>query len=151
MPKNTIFMILILLLGLFSKSNIIAAAAGILLVLQCTNLQALYPFIENKFLEIGLVFLILSVLVPFASGRVPPGEVLKSCLTLPGIVAIVSGVLATNLNGHGLNLLQREPSLMVGMVAGSIIGVIFFGGIPVGPLMAGGIAAVLMYLVSLVH
>ena len=94
-------------------------------------------------MEIGLVFLVISVLVPFAAGRVPGGEIVRSFFSVPGVIAVVSGLLATQMNSRGLDLLQRMPSLMVGLVIGSILGVVIFGGIPVGPLMAGGIAALL--------
>jgi len=144
-------MLLIFLLGIWGKSSVIAAAAGILLVLQVTNFQSLLPVLERRGLEIGLVFLVIAVLVPFATGRVSPRELLRSFATVPGIIAIVSGAVATVMNGSGLDLLQREPSLMIGLVIGSIIGVITFGGIPVGPLMAGGIAAVLLKLVRLLR
>lgn len=151
MSSATGLMLLILLLGILGKSNVIAAAAGILLVLQFFSLQSLYPVLERRGLEVGLVFLVISVLVPFAAGRVPGGEIVRSFLTVPGIIALVSGALATHMNGQGLDLLQRVPSLMIGLVVGSIIGVIFFGGIPVGPLMAGGIAALLLALYGLLR
>jgi uncharacterized membrane protein (DUF441 family) len=45
------------------------------------------------------------------------------------------------MNGQGLNMLKLDPELMVGLVVGGIIGIVFFKGVPVGPLMAAGIAA----------
>lgn len=149
MQSSVILMLLLLVLGIWGKSNIIAAAAGILLVLQFTNLQVFMPILERRGLELGLLFLVIAVLVPFASGRVSTGEIIRSFLSLPGIIAVISGAAATVLNGHGLELLQSEPYLMIGLVVGSIIGVLAFGGIPVGPLMAGGLAALLLQMVNL--
>ena len=151
MQSSTLLMLLIFLLGIWGKSSVIAAAAGILLVLQFANLQSLMPVLERRGLEWGLILLVIAVLVPFATGRVPPKELLKSFATIPGLIAIISGAVATVMNGSGLDLLQEEPSLMIGLVLGSIIGVLTFGGIPVGPLMAGGIAAVLLKLVGLIR
>lgn len=148
MQSSMILMLLILILGIWGKSNVIAAAAGILLVLQFTNLHLFLPILERRGLEIGLIFLVIAVLVPFASGRVSTGDIVRSFLSLPGLVALISGAAATVLNGRGLELLQNEPYLMVGLVVGSIIGVVAFGGIPVGPLMAGGLAALLLQMVS---
>ena len=150
MHSSTLLMLLVLVLGIVGKSNIIAAAAGILLVLQYTNLHSLMPILERRGLEIGLVFLVVAVLVPFATGRIPPIELLRSFATVPGIIAIISGAVATVMNGHGLELLKKEPALMIGLVVGSIVGVITFGGIPVGPLMAGGIAAILLGAMGLI-
>lgn len=143
MTANAI-LLCILLLGMLGRSNVVAMAAGILLVVKLARLEHYFPLLERRGLETGLLFLMLSVLVPFASGRVALQDILRSFLSWPGLVALVSGALATHLNGKGLHLLQLEPSLMVGLVVGSIIGILFFGGVPVGPLMAGGIAALIL-------
>ncbi|MDN5345390.1 MAG: hypothetical protein PWQ18_1504 [Clostridia bacterium] len=148
MNAATLILLLLMLLGIIGRSNVIAAAAAVLLLLQFTNLQRIYPLLERRALEAGLIFLVVSVLVPFASGRVSPRDMLASFLSLPGLIAIASGLIATHMNCQGLELLQRYPQMMIGMVIGSIIGVAFFGGIPVGPLMAGGIAALMVQLVS---
>jgi uncharacterized membrane protein (DUF441 family) len=144
LSSATLMMLCVLLLGILGKSNVIAAAAGIMLTLQFFRLQTLFPVLEERGLEIGLVFLVISVLVPFAAGRVPPSEIFNSFFTVPGMIALISGAMATAMNSQGLELLQRVPSLLVGLVIGSVVGVVFFGGIPVGPLMAGGIAAILI-------
>ncbi|HHW05931.1 MAG TPA: DUF441 domain-containing protein [Clostridia bacterium] len=136
----------ILLLGMLGRSNIVAMAAAILLVVKFARLEHYLPLLERRGLEMGLLFLMLSVLVPFASGRVAPQDIVRSFLSWPGLVALVSGALATHMNGKGLHLLQLEPSLMVGLVVGSIMGIVFLGGVPVGPLMAGGIAALILSL-----
>ncbi|MDN5348456.1 MAG: hypothetical protein PWP65_2021 [Clostridia bacterium] len=151
MSAATLLLLLIMVLGILGRSNIIAAAAAILLLLQFVNFERFLPALERRALEAGLIFLVISVLVPFAAGRVPASELLRSFITLPGILAIVSGILATHLNCQGLELLQRQPQMLIGLVLGSIIGVAFFGGIPVGPLMAGGIAALLFQLVALLR
>lgn len=148
MNITTATLVLLMLLGILGRSNIIASAAAILLLLQFTNLQRIYPLLERRALEAGLIFLVVSVLVPFAAGRVSSRDMLYSFISLPGLIAIVSGIIATHMNCQGLELLQRFPHMMIGMIIGSIIGVAFFGGIPVGPLMAGGIAALLVQLVS---
>ncbi|MDK2820613.1 MAG: hypothetical protein PWP31_578 [Clostridia bacterium] len=144
MTVGTVILILLMLLGILGRSNVISAAAAILLLVQFTNSQKLYPLLERRALEAGLIFLVISVLVPFASGQVKPHEVLCSFTSLPGIIAIASGLIATHMNCQGLDLLKQYPQMMIGMVIGSIAGVAFFGGIPVGPLMAGGIAALII-------
>jgi len=149
MSTAMIMLILLMLLGILGRANVIAAAAAVLLLIQFTNLQKIYPLLERRSLEAGLIFLLVSVMVPFASGRVSSQELLQSFISLPGLIAIASGIIATHMNCQGLELLQRFPHMMIGMVIGSIIGVAFFGGIPVGPLMAGGIAALLVQLVAL--
>jgi len=138
LPGETILVILILI-GILGKSNIIATSACILLVLKLTNLQSLYPLLERRGLELGLLFLNIAVLVPFAAERISLQEISGSFLTLSGVLALLGGAIATYMNGQGLNLLQMKPEMMVGLVIGSIVGIIFFKGVPVGPLMAAGV------------
>lgn len=139
-------LVMIFILALLGRSQVIAIAAALLLLIQVARLDRLLPFLERRGLEIGLIFLTVAVLTPFASGKAPADSCLRSVFSLPGLIAVISGILATIMNGQGLNLLQEQPGMMVGLVIGSIVGVLFFGGIPVGPLMAGGIAALFSWL-----
>jgi len=134
----------LILVGILGKSNILATAACILLVIKLTRLYSLFPLLERRGLELGLLFLMISVLVPFATGKVPPKEILGSFMTLSGLLAIVGGALATYMNGQGLGLLKIDPEMMVGLVIGGIIGIVVFKGVPVGPLMAAGLTALFL-------
>lgn len=138
---ETVLLILILI-GIIGQSSILATAACVLLVLKLTNLTHYFPLIERRALEAGLLFLMLAVLVPFASEQMTPKDMLKGVLSWPGLFCIIGGILATYMNGAGLHLLKIQPELMTGLVVGAIIGIVFFKGIPVGPLMAAGLAAV---------
>ncbi|GAB4262354.1 DUF441 domain-containing protein [Thermincola ferriacetica] len=139
----------LILIGILGRSNIIATAACILLVLKLFNLHQFFPVLERRGLELGLLFLTVSVLVPFATGQVSIKDISNSFITVSGILAIVGGAIATYMNGQGLNLLKMDPELMVGLVVGSIIGIVFFRGIPVGPLMAAGITALFVNIIKL--
>ncbi len=119
--------------------------------MKLLNLQAFFPLVERRGLEIGLLFLMLAVLVPFAKGKISGNDILSSFTTLPGLFALLGGALATFMNKQGLTMLKLDPELMVGLVIGSIIGIIGFGGIPVGPLMAAGLTAFFLSVVSLLR
>lgn len=144
-------LVILILIGIIGKSNIIATAACVLLVLKLTNLQAFFPLLEKRGLEIGLLFLLLSVLVPFAQGDIPFRDVIKNLTTLPGVLAILGGALATTMNSEGLDMLKLYPELMIGLVLGSIFGIVFLDGMPVGPLMAAGLTAVFLQVVYLLR
>lgn len=141
-------LVLLILIGLVGKSNILATSACILLVVKLTRLNSLFPILERRGLELGLLFLMISVLVPFATGKIPPREILGSFISLTGIMAILGGTLATYMNGQGLNLLKIDPELMVGLVVGGIIGIVFLRGVPVGPLMAAGLTAFFLKIID---
>ncbi len=142
-------LVVLLLVGIVARSNLISSAACILLVLKFSSLDMFFPFLEKRGLEIGLLFLLLSILVPVATEKITKNEILYSFLSLPGILAILGGALATYLNGDGLKLLQIDPEIIFGVVIGSIIGITFFGGIPVGPLMAAGLTALFLNIIAL--
>src|SRR6185312_9132545 len=88
--------------------------------------------------------LTFSVLVPFASERISSKDMLSVVTSWPGILALTGGAIATYVNGKGLEMLRLDPQLIVGLVVGSIFGIVFLRGIPVGPLMAAGITALLL-------
>lgn len=142
-------LVALILIGLIGKSNILATAACILLVVKLTRLYSLFPLLERRGLELGLLFLMVSVLVPFATGKIPPKEILTSFTSVSGILAILGGTIATYMNGQGLNMLKIDPELMVGLVIGGILGIVFFKGIPVGPLMAAGLTALFMNVINM--
>jgi uncharacterized membrane protein (DUF441 family) len=139
-----LILVLLIIIGLIGRSPIIATAASFLLILKLIHLQRFFPGVERRGLEFGLLFLTIAVLVPFASGKVSIKDVSQIFTTLPGILALIGGSVATYMNGKGLDLLKMDPELVVGLVVGSIIGIVFMRGIPVGPLMAAGITAFLL-------
>lgn len=141
-------LVALLLIGIVARSNLIATAACVLLILKFTNLTFLFPLLEKRGLEIGLLFLLLAILVPVATGKVTEKELFSNLASLPGILAILGGALATYMNGEGLKLLQLDPEIIFGLVIGSIFGIVFLGGIPVGPLMAAGLTAFFLSVIS---
>ncbi len=141
--------LLVLLMGLLARSKLIALAAAILLLIRLFNFKEIFKIISDKGINLGLLLLIITVLVPLASGQVTIKDLKETVTSIPGIVAIVGGLFATKLNGMGIDLLKIEPHLIIGMIVGSIIGIIFWGGVPVGPLMAGGLTALLMKIIGI--
>ncbi|MBO8136551.1 MAG: DUF441 domain-containing protein [Desulfotomaculum sp.] len=141
-------LVALLLVGLISRSNLIATAACVLLILKLSNLNFIFPLLEKRGLDLGLLFLLLSILVPLASGKVTEKDLIYNLTSIPGIMAIIGGALATHLNQQGLRLLQIDPEIIFGLVIGCIIGIVFFNGQPVGPLMAAGVAALFLEVFS---
>jgi len=147
---ENIGLIVLLLLGLWARSSLVAAAAAVLLLIRLARLDFLLPVLERHGVEIGLLFLTVAMLVPFAVGQVNVREVARSLTTLPGILAIIGGAVATHVNGRGLGMLAAHSELMIALIIGSIIGIVVWGGIPVGPLMAAGLTYLMLEVVHLV-
>ncbi|WP_072332009.1 MULTISPECIES: DUF441 domain-containing protein [unclassified Paenibacillus] len=147
--NGDILLVALIIIGLIGRSHIITTAACVLLVIKLISLERYLPTIERRGLELGLLFLTMGVLVPFASEKISIKDVTSMFTTWPGVLALLGGAIATYMNGKGLELLKIDPQMIVGLVIGSIIGIIFLKGIPVGPLMAAGITAFLLKVFTL--
>lgn len=138
----------ILALGIAGGNDVVAAGAGILLVLKLTDVPGVYAILERRALDLGVLFLVVAILMPFATGEVRHRDLASKLLSLPGLAALVGGAVAANLSGRGLDLLKHRPDVMVGLILGTLLGVAFLRGIPVGPLNAAGLTAVLLKLLE---
>lgn len=146
MGMERLILLLLMALGLTARNALIATSAGIVLIMQVMRLDRFFPLLEKRGLEAGLIFLLMAVLVPFATGEVGWIEIKHSFTSWNGLAAIVGGIVAAVLSGYGVTLLQVKPEVIVGMVVGTILGVVLFKGIPVGPLAAAGFTAILLAL-----
>jgi uncharacterized membrane protein (DUF441 family) len=148
--NGNILLVVLIIIGLIGRSNIITTASCVLLIVKLISLDRYLPSIERRGLELGLLFLTMGVLVPFASEKITYRDIAVVFTTWPGILALSGGAIATYMNGKGLDLLKLDPQLIVGLVIGSIFGIVFLRGIPVGPLMAAGITALLLKIFTFV-
>jgi uncharacterized membrane protein (DUF441 family) len=149
--NGEILLVILILVGMIGRSHIITTAACVLLIVKLVALDRFLPTIERRGLELGLLFLTMGVLVPFASERISAKDIGSVFTSIPGILALIGGALATYMNGKGLALLKIDPELIVGLVIGSIFGILFMRGIPVGPLMAAGITAFLLKIFTFLY
>lgn len=142
-------LVALIIIGLIGRSPIITTAACLLLIVKLVHLERYLPSIERRGMELGLLFLTLAVLVPFASGKVQAKDIVNAFSGWIGWVALMGGAIATFLNSRGLEMLRVDPQLIVGIVIGSIVGILFLRGIPVGPLMAAGLTALFIKVIQL--
>lgn len=148
MNGSSIFLYIIIVLGLLARSRVIVLAGFSLLLIKELGLSGIFEFLSNKGIEIGLIFLLMAILTPLLLSSLEKEDLQKTLFSWKSAVAVLAGLLATRFNGMGLKLLEESPEVVVGIVIGSLIGIVFFGGIPVGPLMAAGIAAILTGLIE---
>ncbi|MCK3655669.1 hypothetical protein A4G19_07860 [Pasteurellaceae bacterium Macca] len=138
-----VVLVVLIVLGLASQNSTITIAAAILLIMQQTLLSRYLPYVEQYGLKIGITILTLGVLAPLVSGKVPLPE-LSQFVNGKMLLAIAVGGLVAWFGGKGLTLMSGQPILITGLLLGTIIGVAFFKGIPVGPLIAAGMLSLLI-------
>lgn len=131
-------LVTLIFLGVISQNNSITISATVLLLMQQTALVQFVPLVEKHGLNIGIIFLTVGVLSPLVSGRVqvPP---VAEFLNFKIIASVLIGIFVAWLAGRGVFLMGQQPVLVAGLLIGTVIGVAFMGGIPVGPLIAAGI------------
>ncbi|ATD65635.1 DUF441 domain-containing protein [Neisseria weixii] len=133
-----LFLVALILLGVLSNNNSITISAIVLLLMQQTALAKYIPFAEKYGLSVGIIFLTIGVLSPLVSGKVQLPN-LAAFLNVKMLAAVAVGIFVAWIAGHGVPLMSSQPILVTGLLIGTIAGVAFLGGIPVGPLIAAGI------------
>ncbi|MBU5593660.1 DUF441 domain-containing protein [Amphibacillus sp. MSJ-3] len=143
--SSTIFLILLFILGYIGKNESIMVAVYILLGIQLLKLDTrLFPFIQEKGMTIGITIITISVLIPIATGEIGFKDLIDSVKTYYGWIALGSGIFVALVARGGLDLLANDPHLTTALVMGTIIAVVFFQGVAVGPLIGAGIAYLIM-------
>lgn len=133
-----LFLVLLILLGVLSNNGSITISATVLLLMQQTALSQYLPLAEKYGVAVGIIFLTIGVLSPLVSGKIQiPG--LTAFMNLKMFAAVGIGILVAWIAGRGIPLMSSQPILVTGLLIGTIIGVAFLGGVPVGPLIAAGL------------
>ncbi|GLR08106.1 hypothetical protein COO59_07545 [Mixta theicola] len=142
----SIFILLVLGgLSLLVHNTAVTLSVAALLVIKLTPLSQFFPYIEKQGLTVGIVILTVGVLSPLVSGSLPPGTLLKSFLDWKSLLAIVVGIVVSWLGGRGVTLMSSQPTIVGGLLIGTIIGVSLFRGVPVGPLIAAGLVSLFIF------
>lgn len=140
----SLMLLLLAALGLFSNNTPVSIAMIVLLLLRMLNLHQTFPWIEQYGLHIGIIILTIGVMAPLASGKLTMQTIIQSFLHWKSILAIVIGIFVAFLGGRGATLMTNQPTIVAGLLIGTIIGVSFFRGIPVGPLIAAGLLSLII-------
>ncbi len=139
----SLLLVVLILLGVISNNTSVLISAMVLLLMQQTFLFKYIPFMEKYGLNIGIIILTIGVLSPLVSGKIAL-PYWQEFLNWKMFFAIAVGILVAWFGGRGVELMGAQPLLLTGLIVGTIIGVIFFGGIPVGPVIAAGILSVII-------
>ena len=123
------------------KLTLILILILVLIIVRVTPLNTFFPWIEKQGLTIGIIILTIGVMAPIASGTLPASTLLNSFVNWKSLVAIAVGVFVSWLGGRGVTLMSSQPSLVAGLLVGTVLGVALFRGVPVGPLIAAGLVS----------
>ncbi|MCW1975367.1 uncharacterized membrane protein (DUF441 family) [Pantoea ananatis] len=138
---STLILIGLAILSYFVHNTAVTLSILILLAIKLTPLAQFFPYVEKQGITIGIIILTVAVMAPLASGSLPASSLIKSFASWQSIVAVLVGIFVAWLGGRGVSYMSVQPSVIGGLLMGTVIGVAFFRGVPVGPLIAAGIVS----------
>lgn len=147
MPHIDVTFLLLLVLAGFcyaTHNNTLTAAVLLLVLFRLTPLARFFPQLQAYGVTVGLVILTAAILVPFANSSLKIEQVVHSFMDWRSLCAILVGIFVSWLGMRGITLIETSPLIVNGLIVGTLIGVAFFRGIPVGPLIAGGILSLFL-------
>lgn len=131
-------------LGIISSNSAVTIAMLALLLIRVTGFQQAFPWLEKYGLTLGIIILTIGVMSPLASGKMSLQTISESFLNWKSLLAIAVGMLVAYLGGRGATLMGSNPTVVAGLLVGTVLGVALFRGVPVGPLIAAGLLSLLI-------
>ncbi|WP_338082257.1 DUF441 domain-containing protein [Exiguobacterium qingdaonense] len=145
MMSAYLFLILLVLIGVIAQNQSIIIASSALLIIKALGFgDQLFPTLASKGINWGVTIITIAVLVPIATGDIGFKELWNSIRGPVGIIAFGSGIFVALVAAQGVQLMRVDPVVTTALLAGTILAVGFMKGIPVGPLIGAGIAALIL-------
>ncbi|MBM7341523.1 DUF441 domain-containing protein [Pantoea coffeiphila] len=141
---SLVILLFLAALSYFSHNLTVTIALLVLVAIRLTPLQQTFPWIEKQGVTVGIIILTVGVMAPIASGSLPSSTLLHSFLHWKSLLAIAVGIFVSWVGGRGVTLMSSQPTIVGGLLIGTIIGVSLFRGVPVGPLIAAGLVSLLI-------
>lgn len=147
--QSTLFLLLLFILGYIGKNQSIMIAVYVLIGIKLFKMDdKLFPYIQDKGIGWGVTVITIAVLIPIATGEIGFKELGQSVKSYYAWIALGAGVFVALIAKNGLSLLADDPHLTTALVMGTILAVVFFHGVAVGPLIGAGIAYMVMKVVD---
>ncbi|PYZ93735.1 hypothetical protein CR194_11310 [Salipaludibacillus keqinensis] len=145
MSQATIFMFILLAVGVFAKNQSLIVAVSFLLIVKWSGLaDKVLPFAQQKGINIGVTIITIAVLVPIVTGEIGLKDLQQALKSSYAWIALASGIFVAVIAANGIDLLKTDPHITVALVFGTILAVAVFNGVAVGPLIGAGIAYMAM-------
>lgn len=142
--SSLIILVALAALGLVSHNTTVTISILVLIAIKITPLNHYFPWIEKQGLTLGIIILTIGVMAPIASGSLPSSTLIHSFMSWKSLLAVAVGVFVSWLGGRGVSLMSSQPTLVGGLLVGTVLGVALFRGVPVGPLIAAGLISLVV-------
>lgn len=136
--------LVIIVLSIIGNNHSVSIAAIVLLLIKLLGFDSWFSTIENHGINIGIIILTMAVLTPIVEGRIGMEGIASAFKSTAGITAIIVGIFVAWVAGQGVPFMKGTPEAVTALVVGTIVGVCFFRGLAVGPLIAGGLVSIII-------
>lgn len=144
MGQEYIIMLAILICGVVGHNMSVAYAAGAVILLKVLGLNQVIDVLGDKGITWGIILLTAAIFVPIATGKITWADIMYCFQSPVGIVSLIVGAGVAIFGYLGVDYMKASPEVATALIIGTMIGVFFFRGIPVGPLIASGVVYVVM-------
>lgn len=144
MDTPALILLVLAALGIIGNNSTVTIAMLVLLLIRVLGWHQAFPWLQKYGLTIGIIILTIGVMTPLASGKISLDTILSSFLSWKSLAAVGIGLFVAYLGGRGTILMTNQPTVVAGLLIGTLLGVAFFKGVPVGPLIAAGLLSLLI-------
>ena len=144
MGQEYIIMLAILICGVVGHNMSVAYAAGAVILLKVLGLNQVIDVLGDKGITWGIILLTAAIFVPIATGKITWGDIMHCFQSPVGIVSLIVGAGVAIFGYLGVDYMKASPEVATALIIGTMIGVFFFRGVPVGPLIASGVVYVVI-------
>jgi uncharacterized membrane protein (DUF441 family) len=141
--EGTLILLVLAAAGAIGRNRMLLLASLLLLALRLLRADALVRWIGGGGTNWGVFLMILALLAPIASEDIGLRHFRQEILSPAGIFAILLAAAGAYFGRRGVDYLQAQPQVLVGLVAGSILGTVVLQGVPTGPLILAGLVSLL--------
>ena len=148
--ESWLFFIGIFIVALLGKNQSLIIASIVVLFLKLIPYSdKIFPLLNKQGINWGVTIISITILVPIATGKIGFMDLVNSFKSPVGWIAVACGILVSLLSYQGVGFLSASPEVTVALVMGTIIGVVFMNGIAAGPIIASGIAYLIIQLLQI--
>ncbi|MDG2784720.1 DUF441 family protein, partial [Vibrio parahaemolyticus] len=91
--QSTLFLFILLIIGLIAKNQSLTVAIGVLFLLKFTFLgDKVFPYLQTKGINLGVTVITIAVLVPIATGEIGFKQLGEAAKSYYAWIALASGV-----------------------------------------------------------
>lgn len=151
MSQEYIILLGILALSVIGHNMSVTYAVCLVLLVKVLFPAAALETFGKQGLNWGIVVLTASILVPIATGAITYKDMTNCFTNRVGIIALIIGSFVSIAGYYGVGILKSTPEMVSSLIIGTMIGVFFFNGVAVGPLIAAGIVYWILSILKYFH